>query len=44
MGTISINKENSKANERHKFILELLQRLDLKSSSKYVALQNVRKQ
>ena len=34
-----MNTENSKINEPHKFVLNLLQRLDLKSSDEYVALQ-----
>ena len=33
--------ENSKTNEPHKFFLNLSQRLDLRSSHKHVALQNV---
>ena len=33
--------ENSKTNEPHKFFLNLPQRLDLKSSNKHVALQNL---
>ena len=41
MRTISINTENSKTNEPLKLVLNLLQRLDLKSLSKYVALQNL---
>ena len=36
-----MNTENSKMNESHKFIFNLSQRLDLKSSNKHVALQNV---
>ena len=36
-----MNTENSKASEPHKFVLNLLQRLDLESPSKYVALQNL---
>ena len=31
---IFIKKENSKANEQHKFVLNLLQRLDLRISNK----------
>ena len=31
METIFMNTENSKANEPHKFVLNLLQRLDLKA-------------
>ena len=42
MGMIFMNTENSKTNEPHKFILNLLQRLDLRSSNKPVALQNVK--
>ena len=41
MGTILINTENSKTNEPHKFALNLSQRLDLRSSNKYVTLQNL---
>ena len=36
-----MNTENSKTNSPHKFALSLLQRLDLKNSDKYVALQNL---
>ena len=38
---IFMNTENSKINEQHKFILNLPQRLDLKSSEKYVVLLNL---
>ena len=41
MKTIFTNTENSKTNEPHKFLLNLLQRLDLSSSNKHVPLQNV---
>ena len=41
METILMNPENSKTNESHKFVLNLSQRLDLKSSDKLVALQNL---
>ena len=41
METIFINTENSKKNERHKFILNLSQRLHLRSMDKGVALQNL---
>ena len=34
METIFMNIENSKANEPHKFVLNLSQRLDLRSSNK----------
>ena len=33
-----MNTENSKTNEPHKFILNLSQRLDFRSSNKHVAL------
>ena len=36
-----MNTENSKTSEPHKFALSLQQRLDLKSSDKYVALQSL---
>ena len=38
---IFINTENSKTNELHTSVLNLSQRLDLTSSNKHVALQNV---
>ena len=41
MKTIFINTENSKTNESHKSVLNLSQRLDLRSSDKHVALQNL---
>ena len=40
MKAILMNSENSKTNEPHKFVLNLSQRLDLKSSNKHIALQN----
>ena len=36
-----MNTENSKTNKPHKFILNLSQSLDLRSSDKHVALQNL---
>ena len=36
-----MNMENSKTNEPHKFVLNLSQRLDLRSSNKNVALRNL---
>ena len=36
-----MNTENSKTNEPHKFVLNVTQRLDLWSSDKHVALQNL---
>ena len=41
MEIIFMNTENSKANEPHRFFLKLSQRLGLRSSNKYVALQNL---
>ena len=41
METIFTDTENSKMNEPHKFLLTLSQRLDLRSSDKHVALQNL---
>ena len=41
METISMNTENKKTSESHKFILDLSQRLDFKSLNKYVVLQNL---
>ena len=39
METIFMSTENSKTNESHKFVLNLSQRLDLRSSIKHVAIQ-----
>ena len=41
MEAISMNTENCKTNEPYNFVLNLSQRLDLRSSDKHVALQNV---
>ena len=41
MEAIFINTESSKTNESHKFVLNLSQRLDLRSSDKHVTLQNL---
>ena len=41
MGTISMNLKNSKKNEPHKFVLDLSQILDLRSSNKHAALQKL---
>ena len=38
---IFMNTENSKTNEPHKFALNLLQIVDLRSLKKYVAIQNL---
>ena len=38
---ISMNTENSKTNKSCKFIFNLSQRLDLRSSNKHVALQKL---
>ena len=40
MKTIFMNMENSKKNEPHKFVVKLSRKLDLRSTSKHVALQN----
>ena len=40
METIFMNTENSKTNESHKFVTDLPQCFDLKSSKKHVTLQN----
>ena len=39
METISMNTENIKTNDPHKFVPNLSQRLDLRSSDKHAALQ-----
>ena len=36
-----LNMKNSKTNESYKFVVNLTQRLDVRSSNKHVALQNV---
>ena len=41
METIFMNTEKSKLNDPHKVFLNLSQRLDLRSSNKNIALQNV---
>ena len=41
METIFMNTENNKTNEPQKFVLNLSQRLDLRSSDKHVAFQNL---
>ena len=41
MEVIFMNTENSKTHETHKFVVTLLQRLDLRSLNKHVALQNM---
>ena len=41
METISMNTENKKTSESHKFVLDLSQRLDFKSLNKYVVVQNL---
>ena len=41
METIFMNTENSKTNEPHKFVFNFSQRLDLRSSDKHVAFQNL---
>ena len=41
METTFMNTQNGKTNELHRFIHNLLQRLDLRSSNKHVTLQNL---
>ena len=41
MDTIFVNTGNCKTNEPHKFVLNLLQRLDLRTLNNYVALQHL---
>ena len=41
MEAIFMNMENSKTNEPHKFIFKVLLILDLRTSNKHVALQNL---
>ena len=41
MEMMFLNTENSKTNQPHKFVLNSSQRLDLRSSNKHVALQNL---
>ena len=41
MEAIFMTSESSKKNESHKLVLNLSQKLDLKSSNKHVALQNL---
>ena len=41
MATIFMNTKNSKANEPHKFVLNLSQINDLKDSNKHVSLKNM---
>ena len=41
MERIFMNTENSKTSESYKFVLNLTQCLDLRSSNKHVALQNL---
>ena len=41
MKTIFVNTENGETNVPHKFVLNFLQRLELRSSNKHVDLQNL---
>ena len=41
METIFMNTENRKTNESHKFVLNLSQNLDLRSSNRHATLQNL---
>ena len=44
MEKIFMNTENSKTNEPHKFVINLPQRLDLRSSNIEIYGKNIRKQ
>ena len=37
----TVKRENSKTREPHRFVLKLPQKLDLRSSNKHVAFQNL---
>ena len=41
MGTILMNTGKSKTNRSHNFVLNLSQRLDLRSSNMHVGVQNL---
>ena len=41
METILMNKKHCKMNERHKFVVNLSQRSDLRTSNKHFAFQNL---
>ena len=41
MNTIFMNSENSKISDLHRLLLNLLDKIDLKGSDKYVALSNL---
>ena len=41
MEAIFMNTENSKTSEPHKFILNLTEKLDLRSSKKHFSFQNL---
>ena len=41
MDTIFMNSENSKTSDLHKLLLNLLDKITLEKSSKYVALSNL---
>ena len=41
MKTIFMNMENSKTNEPHKFVFNVSLSLELRSSNKHIALQNL---
>ena len=40
METILMNTENNKVNEPYQFVVNLSERLDLRSSNEHVAIQN----
>ena len=41
MGTIFMNSENSKKSEPHRLLLNIVDKINLKRSDKYVALSNL---
>ena len=43
MDTIFMNAENSKTSDPHRLLLNISDRLDLKTSDKYITLSNLRK-
>ena len=41
MDTLCVNSENSKTSDCHRLLLNLLDKINLKSQDKYVALSNL---
>ena len=42
MNTIFMNSKNSKASDPHRLLLNLIDKINLKRSDKYVAISNLR--